>query len=80
MKRRERAQPRPIPDRAWAKSDAMHPKAKAHFWRHGMHFAKSSCGFLYPIEGLRAAGEHTEKCGTCLKIAKRTEGSHDNKR
>jgi len=44
-----------------------------------MHFAKSSCGFLYPIEGLRAAGEHTEKCGTCLKIAKRVEGNHDDK-
>ena len=80
MKRRERAQPGPIPERIWAKSDAMHPKAKAHFWRYGMHFAKSACGMLYAIDGLRAAGEHTEKCGTCLKIAKRTEGSHDNKR
>lgn len=77
--RKERKAVAALPERMWAKSDAMHPKAKAHFWRHGMHFAKSSCGFLYPIEGLRAAGEHTEKCGTCLKIAKRTEGSHDDK-
>ncbi len=80
MKRRERAQPGPIPERIWAKSDAMDQKAKAHFWRHGMHFAKSACGMLYAIDGLRAAGEHTEKCGTCLKIAKRVEGNHDNKR
>ena len=77
--RKERKAVAALPERMWAKSDAMDQKAKAHFWRQGMHFAKSACGF-YAIEGLRAAGEHTEKCGTCLKIAKRVEGNHDNKR